>query len=141
MTEKYFMYLGFFGVILIIIMINSYITDKPKKTEGFGNINSNEKDKSRDTLASKSKPHLDKLTETHEALDNKVLISNPEYKKNYEQTAVTLHDIINKMMVVKMNSIYPDDEPDVIMGKLGELNTLFNSKHSLNDVVVNLGKK
>lgn len=139
MTEKYFMYLGVFGVILIIIMINSYITDKPKKTEGFGNINSNEKDK--DTLASKSKPHLDKLTETHEALDNKVLISNPEYKKNYEQTAVTLHDIINKMMVVKMNSIYPDDEPDVIMGKLGELNTLFNSKHSLNDVVVNLGKK
>lgn len=139
MTEKYFMYLGVFGVILIIIMINSYITDKPKKTEGFGNINSNEKDK--DTLASKSKPHLDKLTETHEALDNKVLISNPEYKKNYEQTAVTLHDIINKMMVVKMNSIYPDDEPDVIMGKLGELNTLFNSKHSLNDVVANLGKK
>ena len=139
MTEKYFMYLGVFGVILIIIMINSYITDKPKKTEGFGNIKSSEKNK--DTLASKSKPHLDKLTETYEALDNKVLISNPEYKKNYEQTAVTLHDIINKMMVVKMNSIYPDDEPDVIMSKLGELNTLFNSKHSLNDVVSNLGKK
>jgi hypothetical protein len=40
-----------------------------------------------------------------------------------------------------MNSIYPEDEPDVIMSKLGELNTLFNSKQSLNDVVANLGKQ
>lgn len=135
MKENNFIYLGVFGIILILIMINGYFTDKqPKKMEGLTNM-------AEDTLASKSKTHLDKLTEKHEFLGNKVLASNPEYKKNYEQTGVTLHDIINKMMVMKMNSIYPEDEPDVIMSKLGELNTLFNSKQSLNDVVANLGKQ
>jgi hypothetical protein len=134
MKENNFIYLGVFGIILIIVMINSYIVDKPKNKEGLTNM-------AEDTLASKSKTHLDKLTEKHEFLGNKVLASNPEYKKNYEQTGVTLHDIINKMMVMKMNSIYPDDTPDVVMSKLGELNTLFNSKQSLNDVVANLGKQ
>ena len=141
MKEDYFMYLGVFGIVLIIIMLHDFFTNKRKNKEGMTSMGSeNNKEKVKDTLASKSKPHLDKLTETHEALDNKVLASNPEYKKNYEQTAVTLHDIIDKLMVVKMNSIYPDDEPSVIMSKLGELNTLYSSKHSLNDVVSNLGK-
>jgi hypothetical protein len=135
MKENNFIYLGIFGIILILIMINGYFSDKqPKRMEGLTNM-------SEDTLASKSKTHLDKLTEKHEFLGNKILDTNPEYKKNYEQTGVTLHDIINKMMVMKMNSIYPEDTSDVIMSKLGELNTLYNSKHALNDVVANLGKK
>jgi hypothetical protein len=139
MKEDYFMYLGLFGIVLIILMVRDFFSKKRKNKEGMTNMESTSSE-GKDTLASKSKDHLDKLTETHEALGNKVLASNAEYKKNYEQTAVTLHDIINKMMVVKMNSIYPDDEPDVIMGKLGELNTLYSSKNSLNDVVANLGK-
>jgi len=133
------MYLGLFGIVLIILMVRDFFSKKRKNKEGMTNMESSSSE-GKDTLASKSKDHLDKLTETHEALGNKVLASNTEYKKNYEQTAVTLHDIINKMMVVKMNSIYPDDEPDIIMGKLSELNTLYSSKNSLNDVVANLGK-
>jgi len=139
MKEDYFMYLGLFGIVLIILMVRDFFSKKRKNKEGMTNMESSSSE-GKDTLASKSKDHLDKLTETHEALGNKVLASNTEYKKNYEQTAVTLHDIINKMMVVKMNSIYPDDEPDIIMGKLSELNTLYSSKNSLNDVVANLGK-
>ena len=135
MKEEYFIYLGVFGVILIAIMINSYFL-KPKK-EGLANMNS---DETQNTLGSMSKDHVEALKKTYESVGNKVLSTNPEYKKNYGETAVTLHDIINKMMVVKMNSIYPDDEPDVIMGKLSELNTLYSSKNSLNDVVANLGK-
>ena len=133
------MYLGLFGIVLIILMVRDFFSKKRKNKEGMTNMESSSSE-GKDTLASKSKDHLDKLIETHEALGNKVLASNTEYKKNYEQTAVTLHDIINKMMVVKMNSIYPDDEPDIIMGKLSELNTLYSSKNSLNDVVANLGK-
>ena len=83
---------------------------------------------------------LEKLKATHEELGNKVLATNKDYKKNYGETAVTMHDIINKLMVMKMNSIYPDDAPDVVINKLAELNTLYNSKHSLNDVVANLDK-
>jgi hypothetical protein len=135
MKEEYFIYLGVFGVILIAIMINSYFL-KPKK-EGLANMNS---DETQDTLGSNSKDHLDKLKQKYESVGNKVLTTNEQYKKNYGETAVTLHDIINKTMVVKMNSIYPDDPADVVLQKLGELNTLYQSKTSLNDVVANLEK-
>ena len=135
MKEEYFIYLGVFGVILIAIMINSYFL-KPKK-EGLANMNS---DETKDTLGSMSKDHVEALKKTHESVGNKVLATNPEYKKNYGETAVTLHDIINKTMVVKMNSIYPDDPADVVLRKLGELNTLYQSKTSLNDIVANLDK-
>ena len=77
MKENNFIYLGIFGIILILIMINGYFTDKPKKKEGLTNM-------AEDTLASKSKTHLDKLTEKHEFLGNKVLASNPEYKNYLE---------------------------------------------------------
>ena len=136
MKEEYFIYLGVFGVILIAIMINSYFL-KPKK-EGLANMNS---DETQDTLGSNSKDHLDKLKQKYESVGNKVLTTNEQYKKNYGETAVTLHDIINKTMVVKMNSIYPDDPADVVLRKLGELNTLYQSKTSLNDVVANLEKQ
>jgi len=136
MKEEYFIYLGVFGIILIAIMINSYFL-KPKK-EGLTNMNSD--DKQSNTLGSMSKDHVEALKKTHESIGNKVLSTNPEYKKNYGETAVTMHDIINKLMVMKMNSIYPDDTPDVVITKLAELNTLYNSKHSLNDVVANLDK-
>jgi hypothetical protein len=136
MKEEYFIYLGVFGVILIAIMINSYFL-KPKK-EGLANMNS---DETQNTLGSMSKDHVEALKKTHESVGNKVLANNPEYKKNYGETAVTLHDIINKTMVVKMNSIYPDDPADVVLRKLGELNTLYQSKTSLNDVVANLEKQ
>jgi hypothetical protein len=136
MKEEYFIYLGVFGVILIAIMINSYFL-KPKK-EGLSNMNS---DETQDTLGSNSKDHLDKLKQKHESVGNKVLTTNEQYKKNYGETAVTLHDIINKTMVMKMNSIYPDDPADVVLQKLGELNTLYQSKTSLNDVVANLDKQ
>jgi len=136
MKEEYFIYLGVFGVILIAIMINSYFL-KPKK-EGLANMNS---DETQNTLGSMSKDHVEALKKTYESVGNKVLANNPEYKKNYGETAVTLHDIINKTMVVKMNSIYPDDPADVVLRKLGELNTLYQSKTSLNDVVANLEKQ
>ena len=136
MKEEYFIYLGVFGVILIAIMINSYFL-KPKK-EGLANMNS---DETQNTLGSMSKDHVEALKKTHESVGNNVLANNPEYKKNYGETAVTLHDIINKTMVVKMNSIYPDDPADVVLRKLGELNTLYQSKTSLNDVVANLEKQ
>lgn len=135
MKEEYFIYLGVFGIILIAIMINSYFL-KPKK-EGLANMNS---DETQNTLGSMSKDHVEALKKTYESVGNKVLSTNPEYKKNYGETAVTLHDIINKTMVVKMNSIYPDDPADVVLRKLGELNTLYQSKTSLNDVVANLDK-
>jgi hypothetical protein len=137
MKEEYFIYLGVFGVILIAIMINSYFLKKPK-VEGLENMNSDGNQK--DTLGSNSKDHLDKLKQTHESVGNKVLATNEQYKKNYGETAVTLHDIINKIMVMKMNSIYPDDPSDVVLKKLGELNTLYQSKTALNDVVANLDK-
>ena len=137
MKEEYFLYLGIFGIILIMLILNSYFLDKSKNKEGLVNMDANKED----TLASKSKPHLEKLQEKHITLENKVLANNPEYKTNYEQTGVTLHDIINKMMLMKMNSIYPDDDSDTIMRKLTELNTLYQSKHSLNDVVAYLSKQ
>jgi hypothetical protein len=136
MKEEYFIYLGVFGIILIAIMINSYFL-KPKK-EGLANMNS---DETQNTLGSMSKDHVEALKKTYESVGNKVLANTPEYKKNYGETAVTLHDIINKTMVVKMNSIYPDDPADVVLRKLGELNTLYQSKTSLNDVVANLEKQ
>jgi hypothetical protein len=142
MKEEYYMFLGVFAFILLLIITNSYFGSK-KSVEGMtdmsssGNANSG---KGPNTVADKSGDHLEKLKATHEELGNKVLATNKDYKKNYGETAVTMHDIINKLMVMKMNSIYPDDAPDVVINKLAELNTLYNSKHSLNDVVANLDK-
>ena len=142
MKEEYYMFLGVFAFILLLIITNSYFGSK-KSVEGMtdmsssGNANSG---KGPNTVADKSGDNLEKLKATHEELGNKVLATNKDYKKNYGETAVTMHDIINKLMVMKMNSIYPDDTPDVVITKLAELNTLYNSKHSLNDVVANLDK-
>ena len=136
------MFLGVFAFILLLIITNTYFGSK-KNVEGMTDMSSSSKDNSgqgANTMADKSGEHLDKLKETHEALGNKVLATNKDYKKNYGETAVTLHDIINKLMVMKMGSIYPDDTPEVVITKLAELNTLYNSKHSLNDVVSNLDK-
>ena len=145
MKEEYFMFLGVFAFILLLLITNSYFGGK-KNVEGMTSMSSSDDDKGssttkdNDSMAVNSKKHLDKLKETHESLCNKVLCTNQEYKKNYGDTAITLHDIINKLMVMKMNSIYPDDTPDIVIGKLAELNTLYNSKQSLNDVVGNLDK-
>jgi len=145
MKEEYFMFLGIFAFILLLLITNSYFGGK-KNIEGMTAMNASEDDKGsststdNNTMADKSKQHLDGLKATHESLCNKVLCTNQEYKKNYGDTAITLHDIINKLMVMKMNSIYPDDTPDVVIKKLAELNTLYNSKQSLNDVVGSLDK-
>ena len=144
MKEEYFMFLGVFAFILLLLITNSYFRGN-KNVEGMTSMSSSSTDSSTtnndDTMADKSKTHLDGLKATNEALGNKILATNQEYKKNYGDTAITLHDIINKLMVVKMNSIYPDDTPDVVIKKLAELNTLYNSKHALNDVVSNLDQK
>ena len=145
MKDEHCILLGVFALILLLIITNGYFT-RNTNIEGMtdmsssNNNNGSSSTKGSDTMADKSKTHLDKLKATHESLCNKVLCTNEEYKKNYGDTAITLHDIINKLMVMKMNSIYPDDTPDIVIGKLAELNTLYNSKQSLNDVVGNLDK-
>jgi hypothetical protein len=145
MKEEYFILLGVFALILLLVITNGYFAGNKKNVEGMTVMSSSSTDngttKSGDTMADKSKTHLDGLKATHESLCNKVLCDNEEYKKNYGDTAITLHDIIDKLMVMKMNSIYPDDTAEVVIAKLAELNTLYNSKHSLNDVVGSLDKK
>ena len=146
MKDEHCILLGVFALILFLIITNGYFSSNKNRIEGMTDMSSSSSDngsssKGSDTMADKSKTHLDNLKATHESLCNKVLCSNDEYKKNYGDTAITLHDIINKLMVVKMNSIYPDDTPDVVIKKLAELNTLYNSKHALNDVVSNLDQK
>jgi hypothetical protein len=69
-----------------------------------------------------------------EALQNKLLLTNPTYNSNYSDKCSEIYDATNYMMAQTVANMDVSD-PETLLQQLGTLNTLYQAKISLNDTL------
>lgn len=85
-------------------------------------------------LAESSSANLDTTKTQVEALENKVLLTNPTYNSNYSDKCSAVYDATNYMMAQTVATMDVSD-PETLLQQLGTLNTLYQAKISLNDTL------
>jgi len=141
MKEEYFIYLGVFAVILIMLILNSYVFNKIRMTEGLETMDTNSsKEDSTSNLAGNAVKHLEKLKASNEALGNKLLLDHPEYNDTYGLMIVELDKYRDNQSVLLATDIDLSASDAVIIKKLADLNTLTQSKVALNSIAEYLSK-
>ena len=141
MKEEYFIYLGVFAVILIMLILNSYVFNKIRMTEGLETMDTNSsKEDSTSKLAGNAVKHLEKLKASNEALGNKLLLDHPEYTDTYGLMIVELDKYRDNQSVLLATDIDLSASDAVIIKKLADLNTLTQSKVALNSIAEYLSK-
>ena len=85
-------------------------------------------------LAESSGANLDTTKTQVEALENKLLLTNPTYNSNYSDKCSEIYDATNYMMAQTVANMDVSD-PEALLQQLGTLNTLYQAKISLNDTL------
>jgi len=85
-------------------------------------------------LAESSGANLDTTKTQVEALQNKLLLTNPTYNSNYSDKCSEIYDATNYMMAQTVANMDVSD-PEALLQQLGTLNTLYQAKISLNDTL------
>lgn len=85
-------------------------------------------------LAESSSANLDTTKTQVEALENKVLLTNPTYNSNYSDKCSSIYDATNYMMAQTVANMDVSN-PETLIQQLGTLNTLYQAKISLNDTL------
>lgn len=85
-------------------------------------------------LAENSTSNLANFNKELEALENKVLLTTPQYNTNYSDKCTAAYDAANYMMVQTMANLDMSN-PATLLQQLGTLNTLYQAKISLNDTL------
>jgi hypothetical protein len=85
-------------------------------------------------LAESSGANLDTTKTQVEALQNKLLLTNPTYNSNYSDKCSEVYDATNYMMVQTLANMDVSDH-EALLQHLGTLNTLHQAKISLNDTL------
>jgi hypothetical protein len=85
-------------------------------------------------LAESSSANLDATKTQVEALENKVLLTNPTYNSNYSDKCSSIYDATNYMMAQTVANMDVSN-PETLIQQLGTLNTLYQAKISLNDTL------
>ena len=122
------------GLVLLSLYFSYYMYikyfDNPL-VEGLENKNpSNDK-----SLTVNSKSALKSLTVKTEALGNELLLNKYEYNDNYSKMCTELYDIVNLKMVKLALSLDPNGSDAIFIKGLAELNTMSQSKSTLNGIV------
>jgi len=118
--------IGAFVLYKIFIMVwNGYTV------EGLQNRQTSQSDSG---LAESSGANLDTTKTQVEALQNKLLLTNPTYNSNYSDKCSEIYDATNYMMAQTVANMDVSD-PETLLQQLGTLNTLYQAKISLNDTL------
>jgi hypothetical protein len=85
-------------------------------------------------LAENSSSNLANFNKELEALENKVLLTTPQYNTNYSDKCSASYDAANYLMVQTMANLDMSN-PALFIQQLETLNTLYQAKISLNDTL------
>ena len=85
-------------------------------------------------LAEKSTSNLATFNKQFEALENKVLLTTPQYNTNYSDKCSAAYNAASYMMVQTMANMDLSN-PVTLLEQFGTLNTLYQAKISLNDTL------
>ena len=118
--------IGAFVLYKIFIMVW-----KGSTVEGLQNRKTSQSDSG---LAESSGANLDTTKTQVEALQNKLLLTNPTYNSNYSDKCSEVYDATNYMMVQTLANMDVSDH-EALLQQLGTLNTLYQAKISLNDTL------
>jgi hypothetical protein len=118
--------IGAFVLYKIFIMVWNGST-----VEGLQNRKTSQSDSG---LAESSGANLDTTKTQVEALQNKLLLTNPTYNSNYSDKCSEIYDATNYMMAQTVANMDVSDH-EALLQQLGTLNTLYQAKISLNDTL------
>ena len=118
--------IGAFVLYKIFIMVW-----KGSTVEGLQNRKTSQSDSG---LAESSGANLDTTKTQVEALQNKLLLTNPTYNSNYSDKCSEIYDATNYMMAQTVANMDVSDH-EALLQQLGTLNTLYQAKISLNDTL------
>jgi hypothetical protein len=85
-------------------------------------------------LAENSTSNLANFNTQLEALENKVLLTTPQYNTNYSDKCSAAYNAASYMMVQTMANMNLSN-PVTLLEQFGTLNTLYQAKISLNDTL------
>ena len=125
MKEDTIIFIVFVMVLIVgYNLFKAFWNNKPV-VEGLANM----------SLAGNSKAVVESLKSKNEAIGNEVLLTNPDYKQNYEDICTELYDSVNLKLVKKMLTLDPTGDDAAFIKGLSDLNTLYQSKAALNDTL------
>lgn len=127
MTEEIFKILGIavIAIFMVFLAIKS-LKVHFKVMEGLtNNVKSGEKGE-----AGSAADYASNIKSNMIILQDKLLI--PKYKKDYEDVLIHMDDHINHLMLQKILTINVSEDPDSMIKQFNDLNTLKDTKDTLN---------